>query len=134
MATISCQTLIKADPDQVWDAVRDYGAIQTRLAPGVVSDTQIIPDTDPPVRKVTFVSGQILHERIIAVDDDIRRLVWSIEDPAVQHHNGSLQVFAAGSRQSRVTWIADVLPHSLANDFEPLMQAGLASMNAHLSG
>ena len=133
MATVICETLISANPDGVWDAVRDYGALHTRVAPGVVAETKVIPDAVPPLREVTFASGQVLLERIISVDDENRRLVWSIEDDGVKHHNGALQVHTINAGQSRVVWVADVLPDTLADAFRPLMEAGLSAMTVHLS-
>jgi hypothetical protein len=66
------------------------------------------------------------------VDDGARRLVWSIEGAPVLHHNGALQVEEIGARQARVVWTADVLPDALAENFAPLMEAGLAAMTKHL--
>jgi carbon monoxide dehydrogenase subunit G len=132
MATVRRETIINADPEEVWDAVRDVGSLHTRLAPGVVEDTVLDSSGDHPVRTVTFASGQRLRERIVAVDDRARRLVWSIEGSPVLHHNGALQVQEIGARQSRVVWTADVLPDTLAEAFAPLMEAGLAAMTRHL--
>lgn len=39
MATIVLDTRIAASADQVWDAARDFGALQTRLVPGFVLNT-----------------------------------------------------------------------------------------------
>lgn len=132
MATVRRETIINADPADVWDAVRDVGALHTRVAPGVVVDTVLDTSGDHLVRMVTFASGQELRERIVAVDDGARRLVWSIEGAPVLHHNGALQVQALGAGQARVLWTADVLPDALAESFAPLMEAGLAAMTTHL--
>jgi len=133
MTTVKRDVLVHAEPATVWDAVRDVGALHTRLAPGVVTATEMEPPGAVMVRHVTFSSGLRLRERIVDIDDDERRLVWSIEGEGVVHHNGSLQVSRAGPGQTKVVWIADVLPHALATDFAPLMEAGLAAMAAHLS-
>jgi hypothetical protein len=44
MATLHKEILIEARPEQVWDAVRDIGALHTRLVPGFVIDTQLEGD------------------------------------------------------------------------------------------
>lgn len=134
MATVAKETIINADPAEVWDAVRDFGALHSRVAPGLVIDTKVLSGTPWPVREVTFASGLRLRERIVSVDDNGRRLVWSIESDAVRHHNGALQVQEIGARQSRVVWIADVLPDVLTDEFAPLMESGLATMRSHLQG
>lgn len=133
MATVTKEVLVTAAPEAVWDAVRDVGALHTRLVPGFVIDTVMEAATDRAVRSVTFASGQVLRERIVAVDEPARRLVWSIDADGVEHHNGALTVCEAGQGASRVTWTADVLPHALADAYGPLMEAGLEVMAAHLS-
>ncbi len=133
MATIAIEIDINATPESVWDAVRDVGALHTRLAPGVVTDTRMVADAEPPVRLVTFADGTQLREIIVAIDDNARRLVWAIDGAPVQHHNGSLQALDA-PQGTRVVWTADVLPHALAEVFRPLMTSGLAAMKRHLEG
>lgn len=134
MATIIHSIDMAAPATSVWDAVRDYGALHQRVAPGLVTDCTIVADASPPVRLVSFANGMQLHETIVACDESSRRLVWTITDDTVDHHNGSLQVFDIGDEQSRVAWIADVLPDSLAPPFSELMKAGLATMAATLAG
>jgi hypothetical protein len=41
MASIRREFLIDARPDDVWDAVRDLGALHTRLVPGFVTDCKL---------------------------------------------------------------------------------------------
>ncbi len=40
MASIRREILINASPEHVWSAVRDVGALHTRLVPGFVIDTK----------------------------------------------------------------------------------------------
>ena len=131
MASITRETLVNAAPAAIWDAVRDVGALHTRLVPGMVTHVVLEPG-DPPVRTVTFADGLQLREIIVASDDAARRLVWTIDGPPVTHHNGALQVFDAGNDTARVVWTADVLPDALAESFGNLMTAGLATMASHL--
>lgn len=133
MAMIEIEITIAAPPAQIWDAVRDVGELHTRLVPGFVTDTQMVAGAEPPVRNVTFANGTVLRETIVAIDDQARRLVWAIDGAPVEHHNGALQVFER-AEGARVVWTADVLPHSLAETFAPLMTAGLAAMKQHLEG
>jgi hypothetical protein len=44
MASIYKEIIIDAHPDDVWDALRDFGAVHTRLAPGFVLDTKLDGD------------------------------------------------------------------------------------------
>jgi hypothetical protein len=50
--------LSTASPAAVWDAVRDIGALHTRLVPGFVVATEIIPAG----RRVTFANGVVIDE------------------------------------------------------------------------
>jgi carbon monoxide dehydrogenase subunit G len=128
MPTIHLETMIDVPPSRVWDAARDVGALHDRLVPGFVAATEMLADAATPTRRVTFVNGAVADERIVSIDDEDRRLVWSIA--GVEHHVGALQVFDAGEG-TRVTWTADLLPDALAERFAPMMAAGLAAMKSH---
>lgn len=127
MATIREEILIDIASDTVWDAVRDIGALHTRLVPGFVTDTKM----EEGARLVTFASGMVLRERIVDCDDASRRLVWSINEAPFAHHNGAMEVFADGSG-TRVVWTADLLPHELKASIAELMSQGLAIMKRTL--
>src|SRR6476659_2578070 len=90
MGSICKKILTKAAIDDVWSAIRDIGALHTRLVPGFVTDTRL----ERGARIVTFGNGMVLREPIIAVDDKARRLVWSAEGGPFTHYNASFQVFA----------------------------------------
>jgi hypothetical protein len=131
MASIHHHIVIAADPDEVWSAARDVGRLHDRLVPGFVTATEMLPGEGAPVRRVTFVSGQVFDETIVSIDDVARRLVWTIK--AFEHHNGVLTV-AAAADGTHVNWTADLLPDSLAEQVSPAMAHGLAMMKAHLEG
>src|SRR5271169_5329259 len=97
---------IDAPAKRIFDAVRDIGAIHTRLVPGFVTDTHL----EEGARIVTFGNGAVARELIVDLDEKARRLAWSVVGGRVTHHNASLQVFEAG-KGSKVVWIADLLPH-----------------------
>lgn len=129
MPTICHETQIDRPAAEVWDAVRDVGALHTRLVPGFVVATTMLPNEPVPVRRVTFATGTVLDEVIVTNDDARRRLVWTIR--GLDHHNGAIEVQAVEDG-ARVTWTADVLPAALAERFAPLMAAGLTRMKAVL--
>jgi hypothetical protein len=89
MATIRKERSIDAPPEKVWDALRDWGAIHQRLVPGFVVDTRL----DGEDRIVTFFNGSVARELLVDLDEDERRLVWSVVDGPYTHHNGAAQVF-----------------------------------------
>ncbi len=120
MASIRKEILIDASPEDVWDAVRDWGALHERLVPGFVVDTRL----DGEDRIVTFASGMVVREVLIDLDDEARRLVWSIVDGPYTHHNGVAQVFSEGEDGARFVWTADLLPNELAEPTAEAMEQG----------
>ena len=61
-------------PDDVWDAVRDFGAVHTRLVPGFVLDARLEGDA----RIVTFANGTVARELLVDCDEARRRLVYAV--------------------------------------------------------
>jgi carbon monoxide dehydrogenase subunit G len=122
MASIRKDISIDARPEEVWAALRDVGALHTRLVPGFVVDTRL----EEGARVVTFGNGTVARELIVDLDDAARRLVWSVVGGRFTHHNASAQVFSDGEGRSRFVWTADLLPHDLARDIDALMEQGSA--------
>jgi carbon monoxide dehydrogenase subunit G len=122
VASIHREVRIAADPETVWDALRDVGALHQRLAPGFVTDVRM----EEGARVVTFGNGVVARELIVDVDDRARRLVWSAAGGRMTHHNASAQVFPEGEGHSRFVWIADLLPHDVAPAIAGMMDQGLA--------
>ena len=121
MASIYREAHIDACPDMAWDALRDVGALHTRLVPGFVIDTTL----EEGARIVTFGNGMVARELILGVDDTRRRVAWSVVGGSMAHHNGSAQVFPEGDG-CRFVWIADVLPDEVAPAVAAMMDQGLA--------
>ena len=122
MASIHREVRIQADPLTVWDALRDVGALHTRLAPGFVTDVRM----EEGARVVTFGNGLVARELIVDVNDALRRLAWSVVGGKMTHHNASAQVFPDGEGRCRFVWIADLLPHEAAPGVAAMMDQGLA--------
>ena len=130
MASITRAIVTSARPERVWDAIRDVGALHTRLVVGFVVDTHL----EPGARIVTFKNGMVVKELIVTVDEQARRLVWSAEVPALAHYNASVQVFDADGQRSRVVWIADFLPDEAHTWLAGMIGDGMAAMKATLDG
>lgn len=120
MASIRTDTLINAPLDEVWAALRDWGALHQRLAPGFVTDTRLDGDD----RIVTFFDGTVVREVLVDLDDDAHRLAWTIVGGPYTHHNGSAQLLSAGNGQTRFVWTTDLLPNELADPTAQSMQQG----------
>src|SRR5690348_9078150 len=126
MGSITKVVLADAAPDAVWDAVRDVGALHTRLVPGFVANTELVPGG----RRVTFASGRTVEEPIVSCSDSLRRLVWTVraEGFPFTHYNGCVQVHARAAGGTRVEWTADFLPDSAATILDGWMNAGATAM------
>lgn len=130
MATLRRDIRTTARSGDVWDAIRDVGALHTRLVPGFVTDTRL----EPGARIVTFHNGMVVRETIVTIDDDERRLVWSASGGSLSHHNGSVQVVTAPDGATGVVWTADFLPDEAAGAIAAMMDHGMAVMKATLDG
>jgi len=129
MATIQKDIIIDAAPEQVWDAVRDVGAVHRRLVPGLVVDTAL----DGEVRTVTFASGFVVREQIVTIDDVAHRLVYAATGGRATHHNSSLQVLPDPDGRSRLIWITDFLPAEAAGPIGALVEQGARIMQETLA-
>jgi hypothetical protein len=130
MASIRREILIDARPEDVWSAVRDFGAVHERLVPGFL----LAAELDGDARVVTFFNGAVARELLVDSDDEARRLVWSVVDGpmGMTHHNASAQVFPDGGERTRFVWIADVLPNEVAGRVGDLMDRGIQTVKQTL--
>jgi hypothetical protein len=127
MASIHKDIAIAAPAQEVWDAVRDFGALHTRLVPGFVLDTKL----DDEARIVSFANGTVARELLVDCDEERRRLVYAIHSERMKQHSASVQVFADGEARCHLIWIVDVLPHEMAPYVNGQMdQAALAMQKA----
>ena len=128
MAYIRESTHIDVTPAAAWDALRDWGALHTRLAAGFVTDTAL----DRGDRVVTFCDGSVVRERLVSCDEDAQRLAWSIVDGPYVHHHASAQVSDDGHGATVFVWIADVLPGTLAERTAQMMRLGIEAVRRTL--
>jgi carbon monoxide dehydrogenase subunit G len=128
MASIHKDIAIQAPAHEVWDAVRDFGALHTRLVPGFVLDTKL----EGEARIVTFANGTVARELLIDSDDARRRLAYAIISERMKHYGASVEVVADGDTNSRVIWTVDVLPHEIAPYIGGQMDQGVLAMQKAL--
>lgn len=124
MATIHREVHIRANPEKVWDALRDVGALHTRLCPGFVIDTQM----DGDARIVTFGNGRTARELIVSVDDERRRVAWAIVGGSFIHYNGAAQVIPLSDGGCRFTWTSDLLPNEIAPTVAAMIETGIETI------
>src|SRR5690349_2697732 len=92
MASIRREISIGVKPEDAWSALRDVGALHTRLVRGFVTDCRLEGDA----RIVTFANGVVARELIVDIDDAQRRVAWAAVGGRLTHHNASAQVLPDG--------------------------------------
>ena len=127
MASIHKDFPIDADPDDVWAAVRDFGAVD-RLAPGFVTGSRL----DGDARVVTFHNATTARELFVDCDDARRRLAYAIISERVKHYGASVQVIADCKMRTRMIWIVDVLPNEVAPYIAGQMDQGVIAVQKAL--
>lgn len=110
MATLRKQIALEAGATHVWSALRDFGSVHTRVAPGFLTGLEM----DNGDRIVTFFNGLVARERLVTVDDENCRLVYAVVEGRPSHYNAAVQVFPEGDGRSRLVWTIDLLPSELA--------------------
>jgi hypothetical protein len=131
VATIIRTTTIDTDPAAAWDALRDFGALHERLAPGFITSSRM---EGADTRVITFFNGAVAKERLIGVDDHTRRLAYTIVESSLDfaHHSAAAQITDAGNGRTLFTWTVDLLPDELAGPIAEMMDAGLGAIRANL--
>ena len=127
MASIHRETWIRTSPEAAWSALRDVGALDTRLATGFVTHVAL----EEGARIVTFANGMVARELIVDVDEGRRRVAWSVVGASMRHHNASAQVFPDADG-TRFVWIADLLPDEVAPAIAGMIDEGLAAIKQTL--
>src|SRR6185437_6749494 len=98
MASIYKDIALDARADDVLEAVRDFGEVHRRVAPGFVTDAKLDGDT----RIVTFANGNVAREVLVTMDDPRKRLVYAIVSERVKQHSASIQIVADGERSRMI--------------------------------
>lgn len=129
MASIHKEVPVAAPAEEVWAALRDVGNVH-RLFPGVLVDSRLESGT----RVVAFADGSVARERIVAVDDDRRRVAYAVLREGLVHHGASMRVLAEGQGNSRFVWTSDFLPDGLAASIGPRIEQGAAAIQRAFGG
>jgi len=130
MASIQKEFDVGSPAHDVWDAVRDFDAVHTRLAPGFV--TNAVMDGDS--RLVTFSNGTSARELLVDCDDAKRRLVYAVISERIKQHSASVQILENDDGRSKFIWIVDVLPNEIAPYISEQMDLSVAAMKKKLEG
>ena len=127
MASVRREVVVDSSPENTWDAVRDFGALDRRLVPGFVTAVQV----DGTSRTVTFANGTQAREVLVDSDDKARRLVYAVVGGRLTAHSASVQVVPEGSG-AKLVWISDFLPNELAPYIASQMDEAVKAMKKAL--
>jgi carbon monoxide dehydrogenase subunit G len=128
MATIHREFEIDAPPEKAWAALRDVGRINELITfLGEVS-------VDGDHRTCELGEQGKLDELIVSVDDERRRLAYSIVDSPfkLQHHHASMQVEPNGASGARFVWTTDVKPDGAVPDLSTAIDGAIGSLKETL--
>lgn len=128
MASIRKAITLSNSGSRVWDAMRDFQAVHTRVAPGFLVDNK----PEPGARVLTFANGAVFRELLVSCDEQQRRLVYAIPQPPFTTYSAAVQIFDEGAENSRLEWTVDFLPNELAEHIERQMEAALKVMKPTL--
>jgi polyketide cyclase/dehydrase/lipid transport protein len=120
MASITRKIHLRVAAEVAWAAVRDVGAVDLKLVPGLVSRVGL----KSGLRHVVFANGLEIDELIVTIDEAARRLVYAVQNRA-QHHQASMQVLSGDEAGCDFVWTTDVLPDDAASRFAVVMDEAL---------
>lgn len=122
MPTIYRETRINAPVDDVWSALEDVGAIN-RLIDFLGEVT-----VDGDERTCELGEG-LLKELIVAVDSELRRVAYSIEESpfGFRHHSASMQA-VPDADGTKLVWWTDFQPAEVEAPLVEAIDGALASI------
>ena len=128
MASIHKQLAVAVDAKTAWQSMRRIDKAHELFAP-VLTDCRLEGD----VRTVRFANGTVLHEQILDVDDERRRVAYAALDaPGMTYHHASMEVTDDGPGRCRFVWITDFLPAGVRDNIAPLIEQGSAAFKKNL--
>jgi hypothetical protein len=103
MASLKRELSLRNSAERVWDALRDFQAVDRRVAPGFLTGSK----PDGTARIVAFANGTSAREELVDSDDASRRLVYGIANEQLTHYSAAVQVFPA-DHGCRLVWTVDM--------------------------
>lgn len=133
MASVHKQSTINATAEEVWSVVSDFASGPYRMAPGFVTGSRL---DDAGDRVVGFADGTVVRERLVASDEEARRIVYAVVDglDGLVHDNASMKVVPEGEGRCRLVWTRDMLPDELSPVMERAMEQGIQVIGRTLGG
>jgi hypothetical protein len=125
VATIRKEIELNVPAERVWDKIADTSNISKLV--GFVETSRQQGDA----RVCTLQGGGELTEKIVSVDHDLKRVMYSItESPLnMDFHSASMEVIGAeGGNATRLLWTVDLLPSEAVDAMAPMLDSACADM------
>lgn len=130
MASVQTHITIDAPAEDVWNTVRDFGAIDQYVE--AIENVEAQGTGVGMTRTLTLQDGAQIKERLEALDDEAHTLRYTIvEGPLpVQEYVSTMTVQPTGAQQCEATWNCAFEPDGapadvVEADLEGLYRAGL---------
>jgi hypothetical protein len=127
MATIKREVALSMDADRAWQVVGVFGN-----AADVFAGALTACERSGDIRTVTFANGLRIKERLVALDPNERRFVYTVLDGPFTHHSASMQILATDNG-CKFVWISDFLPDEVAARILPLIEDGCRALQRNLA-
>jgi carbon monoxide dehydrogenase subunit G len=126
MAAGAVDVTIAATPDEVWEKVGDFAALDA-LFPNLESFRLEGDD------RIVGMFGMEIRERLVARDAEGRVLTYSVVDGVpIESHTATISVEADG-KGSKVIWAYDVSPDEMAPIFGDTYKGALTALESSFS-
>jgi hypothetical protein len=123
MATIWCEKELSVPAERAWAALRRVDMAHSLFSPVLVDCAM-----DGDIRTVTFANGLIVCERIITVDEQRRRVAYSVIGGRFEIHASSMSILPINEKTCRFVWISDFLPDDRAGTVQALVEQGSSAL------
>jgi len=99
---VEVEEIIHAAPDKVWEMAADFGALNTFVE--AIQTCEIEDTGNGPVRILTLQDGATVKEKLISLDDKLRKLTYNIlESPMpIENYVGTMMVKEADEEDASV--------------------------------
>lgn len=131
MGTVRRHMFIEAPAEAVWGLVGDPARLHEWFPITNCEVTREDADaTLPPTKRwITLASGLRFEERIVTLDNDLRRFQYSIiNNPIVKTHLGTVDVIADGDDRCLVIYSTELEPEVMALVIAGAAGAGLQQL------
>lgn len=118
MASVILEKELNCTAEKAWSLLADFTAPHKAFV-GLLVDAK----PEEGGRVVTFASGAVIHEKLVTLDPERRRVVYSAYGGRFTHHSAAIEIVET-VKGCRFVWIIDLLPGEAEPIVRGLMEQG----------